>query len=376
MIIVIGGLAIAVAGALSAESTSRPATDAPSTRPFHLGVDSNYGLQMRRDQKTWTEDGKPLDDLDAAFARRGVNAARIRLWTGDDGESGLHYAVDVANRARDAGLKPYLVLFLSENWADMVKQPAPAIWKNLEEPAKLAAIEAYAERVTRHFIRNGHDIELFEIGNEIDFGICGVFEEEWPKRVSLEYMSQRIWPRMTPILAAAQRGVRKARPTARFMLHLAQWQERDYCIAFWKQMLEAGVSVDVAGISYFPTSAADPAKRTLAYFDQTVTAIHRAIDRPVIVCETAYPSAAKFAGQFATWNQPVEGFDLTPDGQAKWLGRFLATARANRHVQGVYYWSPEWYTPGDVNWSPFAWFDERGAARPAMKAIGRANGDN
>ncbi|QOV89122.1 glycosyl hydrolase 53 family protein [Humisphaera borealis] len=347
---------------------ARPPGDKPATRPFRLGVDMNYALQMQRDGRKWTHDGKAIDPY-SGLARQGVNAARVRLWTGDEGESGLHYAVDVANRARDNGLAPYLVLFLSENWADMVKQPAPAVWKDLDEPAKLAAIEAYAERVTRHFSRHGHDIDLFEIGNEIDFGICGVFEEEWPKRVSIEYMSQRIWPRMTPILTAAQRGVRKARPNARFILHLAQWQEHAYCVAFWKHMIDAGVAVDVAGISYFPTSAEDPARRTLAYFDQTLTAIHEAIRRPVIVCETAYPSSAKFDGQFSAWNKPIEGYDLSAAGQGKWVADFLAIARRNRALEGVYYWSPEWYASGPVNWTPFAMFDEEGIARPAFGAF-------
>ena len=162
---------------------------------------------------------------------------------------------------QQAGLKPYLVIFLSDDWADLVKQPAPAEWKSLSNEQKLAAVEAYSEKVVRHMARNGIAIDLFEIGNEIDFGVCGEFEEEWPRRVSLEFMRTRVWPRMTPILKAAENGVRKAQPKAKFILHLAQWNNVEYCIAFWQAMQAAGVQLDYPGLSYFPSSAKEVERR-------------------------------------------------------------------------------------------------------------------
>src|SRR4029077_17970886 len=140
------------------------------------------------------------------FAKNGCQNARIRLWVGDDGINRLTYATRTARRARQAGLKPYLVIFLSDDWADLVKQPVPAIWKNLAPEKKLAAVESYAESVVRYMSKNGADVDTFEIGNEIDFGICGVFEEEWPRRVSLEFMRTQVSPRLGPTLKAAEAG--------------------------------------------------------------------------------------------------------------------------------------------------------------------------
>jgi len=80
-------------------------------------------------------------DLFEQLRAAGCDAFRIRLWTGDEEPHGLNYATAVAQRAQRAGLKPYLVIFLSENWSDYVKQPAPKIWKDLGESAKLQAIE-------------------------------------------------------------------------------------------------------------------------------------------------------------------------------------------------------------------------------------------
>jgi arabinogalactan endo-1,4-beta-galactosidase len=144
----------------------------------------------------------------------------------------LSYAVRLARRAQDNGLKPYVVLFLSEDWADYVKQPVPGPWGKLSFEEKLKAVKAYGEKAAKAFEDQGVKVDLFEIGNEIDFGICGEFEEEWAKRVSIPYMKTAIWPKMARIIAAAQSGVKKVRPEARFTLHLAQWNTPEYCLEF------------------------------------------------------------------------------------------------------------------------------------------------
>lgn len=340
-----------------------------AVRQFITGVDTNYLLEMERLGRTWSSPFDPAGGGDPVvlLGRAGCDGMRVRLFTGDGGNNGLHNATEVARRAKRAGLAPYLVVFLSEDWSDYVKQPAPPAWRDLDLDAKCRAVEAYAERVARHFTDAGVPIDLFEIGNEIDYGICGEFEEEWPKRVSTDYMRLHRWPRMAQVIRAAQAGVRKARPQARFTLHLAQWHNPEYCTAFWRYMLEQGVAVDVLGLSYFPTSAADEKQRPIAFLDRTVDALSKALDRPVMICETAHPSAPQFAGQFADWNKPVDGYALDEAGQAKWLADLLAWGRGKPNVTGIYYWSPEWY--GTEPWEPFALFDRAGKARPAVRSF-------
>ena len=337
-----------------------------------IGFDANYVIDMEQNGQSWTT-SRENADLYETLAEAGGNAARVRLWTNDGGMNGLEYATETARRAQQAGLKPYLVIFLSDNWSDMVKQPVPAVWSSLSQQEKLAAIESYAEKVARHFEEAGIEIDLYEIGNEIDFGICGVFEEEWPKRVSIEYMRSRIWVQMVPMIRAAQAGVRKVNPDARFTLHLAQWSNTAYSVAFWEHMIDQGVTVDVAGVSYFPTSA-DPGERSLEFFRQQLARLHQAIDRPLLVCEFAYPVSENFPGQFAAWNKPIDGYDLDIDGQKAWIADFLTEIRQLPFVTGAYYWSPEWY--GSEIWDAFALFDKDGKARPGLSAFAdRSSGD-
>ncbi|PTY02652.1 hypothetical protein DB346_08910 [Verrucomicrobia bacterium LW23] len=380
-----------LATALAGDSTP------PRRDPLVVGIDCNYVLQMESAGAKWasasaeaaaptasgpgTSAGAFASSPDPfhTFAALGATSIRIRLWVGEEGVNRMAYALETAKRARAAGLKPCLVLFLSEEWADMVKQPAPAAWRSLDPAAKAAAIEAYAEAAVRRFAAEGIDVELVEIGNEIDFGICGVFEEEWKHRVNLDYMRDHIWSAMAPLIAAAQRGVLRARPGARFILHLAQWNSPDYCAAFWRYMAAAGVRVDFPGLSYFPTSAADPTHRTLAHLHAQIAAMRRAgIDKPFIISEFAYPAIAEFTGQFADWNKPAEGYPLTEAGQAAWLRDFLDWARTGAApgvkqpaspspIAACYYWSPEWYT--EPMWHAFALFGPKGELRPAAASL-------
>jgi arabinogalactan endo-1,4-beta-galactosidase len=332
-----------------------------------IGVDTNYALDMATHNRVWKHKSLPVDPL-ALFAKEGCRNARIRLWVGNDGISRLKYATETARRAQQCGLKPYVVIFLSDDWADFVKQPAPAIWKNLVPEKKVAAVEAYTENVVRHMAKNGVDIDTFEIGNEIDFGICGEFEEEWPKRVSLDFMRTMVWPRMAPILKAAQAGVKKAHPKAKFILHLSQWNNVDYCIPFWQAMREARVQLDYPGLSYFPSSAKTPEQRSFQYLRAQVEKIVKVLNKPVLICETGYPATAQFGGQFAEWNLAANGYPLSDVGQAQWIADLVAVIRNDSNFAGVFYWSPEWYDGG--LWDAFALFDAHGVARPGVRSFG------
>ena len=331
-----------------------------------IGIDSNYALEMAKHHQTWKDRSGPVDPY-VLFAKLGCQSARVRLWVGDDGFNRLTYATETARRMQRAGLKPYLVIFLSDGWADLIKQSAPADWKSLSTEQRLAAVEAYSERVVRHMARNGVDIDLFEIGNEIDFGVCGEFEEEWPRRVSLEFMRTKVWQRMVPILKAAEKGVRKAQPEAKFILHLAQWNNVEYCIAFWQSMHAAGVQFHYPGLSYYPSSAKEVERRSLSYLRAQVTRIVDALHRPVLICETGYPAVAHFGGQFREWNFPADGYPLSNEGQAKWIADFIAVIRSDSRFAGWFYFSPEWYNGG--LWDAFAIFNAEGVARPSIRSF-------
>lgn len=327
-------------------------------------MDANYSLAMETEGKPWLwPNGK--QDLFQQMAKAGVTKFRVRLWTSNEGQNGKNYATDVVKRTAAAGLDPYLVIFLSEDWADMVKQPAPAKWKDLTISERAVAVRDYSRDIVKHFRSNGLRSHLYEIGNEIDYGICGVYPGKSTKK-NPQTLRAKCWPEAAELIRASQAGVREADPEARFMLHIAHWWDADFCEAFFKFMLTNQVQVDFAGLSYFPSSNIGGSLE-MEQFGEVATKLNTAIQRPIVIPETAYPSTSDFRGQFSRWKKETPGYPLTPMGQQQWLADFLAFCENHKAIESVYYWSPEWY--GDGMWKAFALFDVGGDAKPAWTAF-------
>ncbi|MFC1945741.1 glycosyl hydrolase 53 family protein [Chloroflexota bacterium] len=339
------------------------AAAAPGVKDFRVGVDANFVPQGERANHPFRAGGQPVDPLEL-FAANGANGFRLRLWVGDDGESKLGYATDLAKRAAGAGLRPYLVLFLAEGWADVNKQPAPAAWANLAIPERAAAVRQYAFETAQHFADEGITLDFYEIGNEIDYGICGVFADTATPR-DIAYLSREIWPDEARFIQAAVEGVRQADPDARIMLHIASSWDPPLAAAFFREMADAGVEYDYMGFSHYPTAFGTAATARLF---ETLDRLRADIGKPVIIAEAAYPAEVPSGGLFGDWRHPLPGYPMTPLGQAWWLADLLKSMRSRPDVLGVYLFSPEFWFSGEL-WGPFSLFDGNGEARPAIGSL-------
>jgi len=350
---------------ISPRRFSEPAAKKAAGPDFILGADSNYALAMEEEGFGWRVGGKEID-LFRKFSGQGVNCLRLRIWTGKDGESGRDYAARTALRARRKGLRSLLVFFLSENWADLFKQPAPSIWRDLSLSERAEAVRCYCRGTARQFRQAGIDTHLYQVGNEIDYGICGVFAKDETDRNNPAWLDENIWKDAALIIRSAQEGIREADPDANFVVHLARWWDPEFCIAFYKAMSTEDVQIDYLGLSYFPTSGLG-SDNTLPGLINTINKISQAVEKPVLIAEFAYPSAAEFSGQFSMWNHPVPGYSLTPEGQKEWLKDFLEMCRKHTNIVGAFYWSPEWYD--SEMWSAFSLFFNDGRAKPALNVL-------
>lgn len=331
---------------------------------LRVGVDANYSLDMELAGTSWAWNSE-RPDLFAGMAAQGVKEFRVRLWMKEDGAHGKAYATEVVKRARAGGLNPYLVIFLSEDWADMMKQPLPTSLKGLAPEERAAAVKAYSRDIVAHFRASGLTSHFYEIGNEIDYGICGEYPSKGAKK-NPAALSRKLWPNSALLIRAAQAGVLEADPDATFMLHIAHWWDADFCVAFFRFMQEHGVQLDFAGLSYFPSSNIGGSLE-MEQFGATAAKVAAATGRPVVVPETAYPATRDFKGQFSRWKYEVLGYPLTPEGQRQWLADFLAYCDRHPAIDAVYYWSPEWC--GEGMWKAFALFDPDGQARPAWSSF-------
>lgn len=329
-----------------------------------VGVDANYSLDMEKQGAHWKWD-RTEQEIFAGMRRQGVRWLRVRLWTSGKGINGKSYATEAVERSIKAGLTPYLVIFLTENWADLTKQPAPAIWKNLSIEQRAEAVRGYSSDVAAHFRGHGLTSHVYEIGNEVDYGICGVFPVKSAKK-DPQSLSQFVWPDAAKLISASERGVKEADPEAKFLIHIAHWWDADFCTAFFQFMLDHQVQIDYVGLSYFPSSKIGDSL-TFEQFGAVVDRVTSTIHRPIVVAETGYPSTSDFGGQFSQWRNAAPGYPLTNEGQQHWLTDLLDFCAGHPAIAGLFYWSPEWY--GDTMWKGFALFDMEGNARPAWRAF-------
>lgn len=355
---------------------------------FRNGIDANYWLYLATERydsadwsdvawkngtQKWSAGNKEIKLFDFLH-EKGVNAFRIRLWVSEDGPHGLKYATEIAHAARESGLKPYLVIFLSDRWADFTKQPRPKIWSKLDPEALKQTVRDYCAEIVEHFQHEGIEIDMYEIGNEIDFGICGAFP---PSIQSVSDMDRiKAWTESAGIIKAAIAGVKSADPNGKIILHIAMTWVYDFALGYFGFMSRHGVEFDYIGLSYYPSSPAMKEMRTIAALDSFVSKLYSQFRRPIIIAEYAFPHTADLTHAFfKDWNHPVYGYDPTPEGQKLMLSTFLDWARRHPHVYGTYYWSPEWYvpshSPGEAGWGPMCLFGADGKALPAVESFSK-----
>lgn len=368
----------------------RPPEQAAKPSSFLTGVDANYAWEMtggHLDRPLWKYGGKPVQLL--PFLRSmGVQLLRVRLLTVDKGSGSLSAATDVARAGAAAGLTPLVVFFLSDGMSDFGKSPLAARWKGTTVSQRAQAIERYAESTVRHFQEAGLSVPIYAIGNESDFGSAGLFASDMlgeffsligggfpvfgepdkpgsPKAGALLHRLQKdFWPQESFLAAACARGIRTADPRAKLLMHVAQSREPVFCEAFFRTMREHGVSIDYAGLSYYPAITGD---LDFALTRRTVTHLGDSLKMRTILCESAYPSKRP-TGLFAFMKHEMSRFPFTPQGQRDWLLDILRWTLQDPNVASFVYWSPEWFRSYGL-WDPLALFDAEGNAKPAIEAF-------
>lgn len=111
-------------------------------------------------------DAQPLEEI---LAANGVNIVRQRIWTAA-GDYDVAYNLDLAKRAKAAGLDVYLDLHFSDTWADPSKQAIPSGWPTAV--GDLAwKVYNYTLDVSNQFAAAGIAPQIISIGNEIRAGM-------------------------------------------------------------------------------------------------------------------------------------------------------------------------------------------------------------
>jgi arabinogalactan endo-1,4-beta-galactosidase len=333
------------------------------------------------------------------------------------GDHTLQRGLERARLARKLDLPFNPELGLWRDYGDVQCQPAPdfadypgikvpeAPWTSLTLEQMLPVLRSYGALVAREILATGVKVNVWDIGNEVDFGIAGVATPPlgkacdetggagWytppdaidpeigktpavsllqkPEAERIAWLQKHVWPPEARIFAAVAEGIRSVAPEARFSTHLSgiAAQLPATGVAFYRTMRDGGFLPDEIGFSFYPTSSPRPPQR-LEAFKTTIAAVRKALDRPVFVAEFGYPAARMTEGAFANWNYAADKYPLTPEGQASFYRDFVRWAES-AGVTGIRPWAPDLPMPG---WEPFSFFKLAGKVATARPALGFSDG--
>jgi arabinogalactan endo-1,4-beta-galactosidase len=359
------------------------------------------------------------EDLQRLFVSHGANEVYARIATTQRyrtgfGDHSMDRGLERARMAKALNLPFNPELGLFNIYGDVGCQPAPdfsdypeiklpGAWASLTLEQMLPILRSYGAAASRQIVSTGVKVRIWDLGNEVEFGTAGVAVQPMPGRCDdtaggpgwykapdkvdpaigrtsvpdlmkmpearrIAWLQAHLWPHEARILAAVAEGIRSVDPHARFSTHVSGITSvlPAQAAAFFQAMREGGFSPDELGVSYYPTSSANPSDRLQAFKDMA-TAVHRELARPVFVAEFGYP-AAKMERLFI-WNDAVKGYPLSPEGQSSFVRDIVAWGAANGALSGLRPWGPDIAVSG---WGPMSFFQLDGrtaTARPALDAI-------
>ena len=326
------------------------------TSDFIKAADISFLPEIEAAGVVFTNNGK-TEDMLTTLKSAGCNTIRIRLWKDPaNGHSGLTEVKALAQRVKQAGLKVWLTVHYSDDWADPAVQTTPAAWKNLSFTDLKAAVATYTTTILTEI-----NPDIIQIGNEINTGLL------WPQGHLINKEAQCI-----DLLKTASATIRSKAPNTKIMIHYAGVSATDTNWFFTKVK---SVDYDYIGLSYYPIWHG----KDLATIKTTIDALGKNFSKKVLIAETAYP----FTLGFNDWtnnivgldSQLVSGYPATAEGQKNFVLAIKDLVKSSTYGQGFAYWGGEWVSfKGNqaTNGSTFenqAFYDFSNKSLPVLQAF-------
>lgn len=305
---------------------------------FIGGVDVSSVLSLEESGVVFRDsDGAP-GDLFEILADAGVTDVRVRVWNDPFDAAGNGYgggdvdverAIEIAERATDAGLGVLVDFHYSDFWADPAKQQAPKAWAGLTADETAAEVTTFTRDAVARMVAAGVDLRMVQIGNETNNGVAGVTG----------------WDDMAKIFSAGSAAVRAEAPDALVALHFTNPERAGFYADAAAQLDRRDVDYDVFASSYYPFWHGTTANLTAVLKNVADT-----YGKKVMVAETSWASTLDDGdGHGNTIDLPGEAtqYPVSVQGQASAVRAVVqAVADVGDAGIGVYYWEPAWLPVG------------------------------
>ncbi|MCS3442734.1 glycosyl hydrolase 53 family protein [Microbacterium phyllosphaerae] len=305
---------------------------------FIGGVDVSSVLSLEESGVVFRDAEGAPGDLFEILADAGVTDVRVRVWNDPFDANGNGYgggdvdverAIEISQRATDAGLGVLVDFHYSDFWADPAKQQAPKAWEGMTADQVAAEVGVFTRDAVRRLVDAGVDLRMVQVGNETNGGVAGV----------------RGWDEMAKVFSAGSAAVRAEAPDTLVALHFTNPERAGFYADVAAQLDRRDVDYDVFASSYYPFWHGTPANLTAV-----LSHVAETYDKKVMVAETSWAFTLDDGdGHGNVIDLPSEAtqYPVSVQGQADAVRAVVqAVADVGEAGIGVYYWEPAWLPVG------------------------------
>ena len=317
-----------------------------------LGSDFAYGADLsivaaveKAGGIYYNEEGNP-EDVFQILARDGVNYCRLRLWNDPNTAEGKTYGgggndlvtdIQLARRAKAAGMKVLLDFHYSDHWADPSKQHLPKAWDGVLSFEIADYVGEFTKSSLQAFKDNGVTIDAVQIGNETNNSIAS-FPISAPDTIY-------------DIVSSGVAAVKEVFPDAKSLVHLTNVKSPKGVYRFLDAV--KGIPYDIVGLSYYPFWHG-----TRENLLNVMNHIAEAYQKPSMILETSYgftDEITEYASNTynsSTFETPG-GYLTGIQGQATEVADLVDTlSKVNgNNGKGIFYWEPAWLPVNGAGWA-------------------------
>lgn len=284
--------------------------------------------------KYYTQDGVE-EDVFKILSDAGMNMARIRLSNnpGKGRGDGTYYlpdgyqdeadCLDLAKRAKEAGMAIQFTFNYSDYWSNGTRQIIPFDWveqiktelgydvkdadflnsmtddQRAEIQEKLKEIiYDYTYDIMTKLKEQGTSPEYVSLGNEINGGILFPFANTYEASMNRDCFELKFgddkseddiicpmdWDALADFLNAGYDAVKAVSPDSQVIIHLAEGSKESVFTWFLDKYEEAGGKYDVIGASYYPAWSGNTIEACVEFCNN----ISKQYDKDIMIMETGF----------------------------------------------------------------------------------------
>ncbi|SDC35655.1 arabinogalactan endo-1,4-beta-galactosidase [Pelagirhabdus alkalitolerans] len=305
---------------------------------FMKGVDISSVIALEESGVTFYDNNGEEADVFQLFADAGANYVRVKVWNDPYDENGNGYgggnndvetAVEIGQRAADAGLELFVNFHYSDFWADPGKQQVPKSWEGMSISEKEEALYDFTIKSLQEIEAGGANIGMVQVGNETNSAMSGETE----------------WPNITRLFNAGAEAVRDFDDDLLVALHFTNPETEGRYRELGEILHEHDVDYDVFASSYYSFWHG-----SLENLTNELSHIADTYNKKVMVAETSYaytPEEGDGHENTITGNESNPPYPYTVQGQADaFRDVFEAVTNVGEAGIGVFYWEPAWLPVG------------------------------